>query len=94
MPESVSLSNIVTQNLDKLARKYPFVIRADISFKLGNSKDRNNMICKAELSLPGPKIFAKSQLDNFEKATAETLNDLKRQLKKRKEKFHKYQRIN
>ncbi|SHJ35294.1 ribosome hibernation-promoting factor, HPF/YfiA family [Pseudozobellia thermophila] len=89
MPESESLSHIVTRNLEKLGNKFQFVIRADVFFKLDNSTDGNNKICEMELSLPGPRIFAKSTENNFEKAAAETINDLERQLRKRKAKFEK-----
>lgn len=87
MPESESLSEIVTRNLQKMAHKYQFVIRADVFFKLGQANDRKDKICEIQLSAPGPRIFAKSTENNFEKAAAETISDLKRQLRKRKEKF-------
>ncbi len=87
MPESESLSEIVNRNLEKLAHKYQFVIRAEVFFKLGNGTDGKNKICEIELSAPGPRIFAKSTEDNFEKAAAKTISDLERQLRKRKEKF-------
>lgn len=87
MPESESLSAIVNRNLRKLANKYQFIIRANVFFKLGNGTDGNNKICEIQLSAPGPRIFAKSTEDNFEKAAAKTVTDLERQLRKRKEKF-------
>ncbi len=45
MPESESLSEIVNRNLEKLAHKYQFVIRAEVFFKLGNGTDGKNKIC-------------------------------------------------
>lgn len=92
MPTSEWLSEITTRNLEKLAHKYPFLIRSDVTFKLGNGTDGKDKICEIELSAPGPRLFAKSNEDSFEKATAETLNDLERQLRKRKEKFNKRKR--
>lgn len=87
MPESNSLSEIVTRKLEKLHHKYDFIIRADVFFKLGNGSDGNDKICEIEISAPGPRIFAKSNENNFEKAAANTISDLERQLRKRKEKF-------
>lgn len=87
MPESETLSAIVTRNLQKLAHKYQFVIRADVFFKLGQGKDGKDKICEIQLSAPGPRIFAKSTENNFEKAAAETISDLERQLRKQKEKL-------
>lgn len=93
MPTSESLSTIVTRNLRKLAHKYEFLISCDVTFKLWNANQGNDKICEIELSAPGPRIFAKSNVDNFEKAAAATLNDLERQLRKRKEKFGRRQKV-
>ncbi|TDS16815.1 putative sigma-54 modulation protein [Maribacter caenipelagi] len=87
MPESNSLSEIVTRNLQKLQHKYQFIIRAEVFFKLGNSTDGNDKICEIQISAPGPRLFAKSNENNFEKSAANTIKDLDRQLRKRKEKF-------
>ena len=75
MQTSEWLSEIITQNLE---------------IKLGNAHDGKDKICEIELSAPGPRIFAKSNTDNFEKSAAETINDLERQLRKRKEKFENH----
>ena len=89
MAESSSLSEIVTRNLQKLGNKYEFIIRAEVFFKLGYGTDGNDKICEIQLSAPGPRIFAKSNENNFEKSAANTISDLERQLRKRKEKFER-----
>ncbi|MEX0289880.1 MAG: HPF/RaiA family ribosome-associated protein [Flavobacteriaceae bacterium] len=92
MPESDSLSTIVTQKLDKLAYKYPSLIRCDVVFKMGNSSDGLDNICEMEISAPGPRVFAKSIESNFEKAAAITIDELERMLRKRKDKLNKRKR--
>ena len=92
MPQSESLSTIVTQKLDKLALKYPFLIHCEVIFKLGNSSDGMDNICEMEISAPGPRVFAKSVENNFEKAAAITIDELERQLRKRKDKLSKRKR--
>lgn len=89
MSTSESLSELVSRNLQKLGNKYQFVFRAQVLFKLENDPTGNGKICEIELSGPGPRLFAKSSEDGFEKATAATLDDLKRQLRKRKEKLNR-----
>ncbi|WP_047414636.1 ribosome hibernation-promoting factor, HPF/YfiA family [Cellulophaga sp. Hel_I_12] len=89
MPTSESLNEIVTRNLNKLAHKFQFLIRADVLFKVENDPTGNGKICEVQLSAPGPRIFAKSNENNFEKAAAATLSDLNKQLQKRKEKISK-----
>ena len=43
------------------------------------------MICGIRLSIPGPRLFAESSHDNFRDAVSETVNEITKQLKKRKE---------
>lgn len=90
MPTSESLSNIVSKKLEKLGKKYDWIISADVFFKLENDPTGKGKICEMRLSAPGPRLFAKSDTDNFEKAAAETIKDLEIQLKKRKEVFKRH----
>jgi putative sigma-54 modulation protein len=88
MPTSESLSELIIRNLRKLGHKYQFIIRAQILFKLENDPTGNGKVCEIELSGPGPRLFAKSSEDDFEKAAAATLGDLAKQLRKRKKKIN------
>ncbi|MDT0556173.1 ribosome hibernation-promoting factor, HPF/YfiA family [Patiriisocius hiemis] len=89
MKTSETMSSYVTKKLQKLAKKYNWVIRADVFFKIENDPTERGHICEIELSLPGPKIFAVSNEKNYEMAVKETIGDLDKQLKKRKAKFTK-----
>ncbi|HBR53869.1 MAG TPA: ribosome-associated translation inhibitor RaiA [Flavobacteriaceae bacterium] len=89
MKTSESLVAYVTKKLQKLNKKYSWVIRADVFFKIENDPTEKGHICEMELSLPGPKIFAVSNEKNYEMAVKETISDLDKQLKKRKAKFTK-----
>src|SRR5690606_40802153 len=60
MPTSEAMSQYVEKKLQKIAEKYEWLIRAEISFKLENNVYGKGNICEMELSLPGPKIFATS----------------------------------
>ncbi|HZJ20676.1 MAG TPA: ribosome-associated translation inhibitor RaiA [Pricia sp.] len=84
IPRSESIDAIVNEKLDKLARKYDWLIRAQVHFKLENDPAGNGKICEIELSAPGPRLFAKSSSDDFEKSLAETVKELERQLRKKK----------
>ncbi|MFK7832485.1 MAG: HPF/RaiA family ribosome-associated protein [Winogradskyella sp.] len=82
---SSSLSALTLEKLEKLASKFEFLISAQVYFK-NDEKDHNaGKICNIELSLPGPRIFATSNEKTYEAAMHETISDLTRQLKKRKE---------
>ena len=85
MPTSDAMNELITNKLNKLGKKYYWILSADVFFKLENDSTGKNKLCEMKLEIPGPKLFAKSVETNFEKAASETLKDLERQLKKRKE---------
>lgn len=84
---SETLSALTEEKLKKLANKFEFLISAQVYFKHDDKDHNAGKICSIELSLPGPRIFATSNKKNYEMAMNETINDLTRQLKKRKEVF-------
>ena len=90
MPTSESMNTFVTQKLNKLAKKYDWVIRAQVYFKLERDHGKKGNICEIELSAPGPRLFAKSNEEHFEKAAVTSIKELEKQLKKRKEVFSKH----
>ncbi len=90
MPTSEAMEGYVQEKLDKLFKKYDWIIRADVFFKKENDPKGKGKICDVELSLPGPKIYATSNEKNFEMAFKETLEDLEKQLKKRKQEMKPY----
>jgi putative sigma-54 modulation protein len=85
------LEEVAKEKLNHLGTKYEFVHRADVFFKQENtSSDETGMICNIRLSMPGPRLFAEASHDNFISSISEAINDLERQLRKRKEKMSTY----
>lgn len=85
---SNELENFTTEKLNALEQKYDFVHRADVFFKTENtSSNKTGRICNIRLSLPGPRLFAEANQENFKMSVSESINDLERQLRKRKEKI-------
>ncbi|MFB9054917.1 ribosome hibernation-promoting factor, HPF/YfiA family [Formosa undariae] len=88
---SEALEQTTTEKLEKLGSKYGDVIRADVFFKTENTtSDETGKICNIRLSLPGPRLFAEASHDNFSDSVSESINDIERQLRKRKEKMSTY----
>ncbi|WP_406684411.1 HPF/RaiA family ribosome-associated protein [Seonamhaeicola sp. MEBiC1930] len=87
---SETLSSFTEEKLDKLFSKYEFLISALVYFKQDEKDHNAGKICNIELSLPGPRIYATSNEHNFEVSVRETINDLERQLKKRKRVFQNH----
>ena len=90
MPTSEAMNELMTNKLNKLGRKFDFIIRADVFFKMENDPSGKGKICEIRLSVPGPRLFAKSNEDDFEKAAASTVKELETQLEKRKNVFKKH----
>ena len=90
MPTSEAMNELMTTKLNKLGRKFDFIIRADVFFKMENDPSGKGKICEIRLSVPGPRLFAKSDEDDFEKAAASTIKELESQLQKRKNVFKKH----
>ena len=84
MQSSETMDEYTTAKLQKLSKKYDWLINADVHFKTAQDHDGRNKLCEIELSAPGPRIFASSTEANFESAVKETISDLNKQLKKRK----------
>lgn len=87
---SETLSDFTKDKLGKLFNRYEFLISAMVYFKKDDNDHNAGKICNIELSLPGPRIFATSNAHNFEVSVRETISDLERQLKKRKQIFKTY----
>lgn len=85
---SETLEAYTKDKLQPLFERYEFVIRADVFFKTENTtSDETGMKCGIRLSAPGPRLFAESSNSTFQDSVSETVNELLRQLAKRKEKM-------
>lgn len=87
MDTSETMDAYVNEKLGRLAEKYEWIISAEVHFLVEHNDKTKGKICKIELSAPGPRIFATSDEDNYEDAVKNTIKDLEKQLKKRKEIF-------
>ena len=73
---SARLEELATKKLEKLEDEYDFIVRADVF-----------LICNIRLSAPGPRLFAESTNSKFEVSIAASVDELERQLEKRKGKM-------
>lgn len=87
MSTSEAMNTYVTEKLNNLTEKFDWIIKAEVHFEKEQHDPIKGKICKIELSVPGPRIFATSNEDNYEKAVKHTIKDLEKQLKKRKHTF-------
>lgn len=87
---SETLSAFTKEKLEKLFNRYEFLINAMVYFKQEGSDHDAGKMCSIELSLPGPRLYATSNTHNYEMSVRETISELERQLKKRKEVYKVY----
>jgi putative sigma-54 modulation protein len=82
------LEILTAQKLTKLDDKYDFIVSSDVYFNNEKTSNGNNgKVCKVRISTPGPILFAESSSNSFEVAIADVMDNLKRQLQKRKDKM-------
>lgn len=85
---SERLEALAIKKLEKLEDKYDFIIRADVFFRSENtSAKQTGKICNIRLSVPGPRLFAEASHATYEASIASSVEDLERQLRRRKEKM-------
>lgn len=80
------LLTFIQEKLDKLNHFYDGIISGDVILKLDKSDDSANKIAEIRLHIPGNDLFAKKQCKSFEEAVDLSLEALKTQVKKHKEK--------
>ncbi len=82
------LEILAAKKIDKLFSKYDFIVRADVFFKNENtSSPETGKVTGVRLSAPGPRLFSESNSSSFEASITATIDDLNRQLEKRKAKM-------
>ena len=85
------LEIMAAQKLEKLLDKFDFIVKSDVFFKTENtSSPDTGMVCNIRLSAPGPRLFAQSSTGSFEASIASSVEDLQRQLEKRKAKMQSH----
>jgi len=80
------LIDFIQERLNKLTHFFDRIIEADVYLKVANNHETENKIVEIRLMIPGNDLFAKKTAKNFEAATDEVAEALRRQAKKRKEK--------
>jgi len=78
---------LVHEKLSDLEKKFSWIIRADVFFKEEKDTYGKGKICEIRLSVPGARIHASSDEASFAAAVAETIRDLERQLRSKKDKW-------
>lgn len=83
------LLDFVEAKLNKLPTVYDDILGAEVFLRLNNDDERENKLVEVKLDVKGNTVFAKKQCKTFEEATDLSIDALKKQLVKKKEKIRK-----
>jgi putative sigma-54 modulation protein len=80
----------INEKLDKLTTFHDQIIAAEVFLRLDKSDSNENKITEIKLMVPGKDLFAKRQCKSFEEATDESVEALRRQIRKQRDKARAY----
>jgi len=81
------LLDFVNERVSKLTSIYENIVDADVILRLDKSSTNDNKIAEIKIRVKGSELFAKKQCLSFEEAVDNSIDALKTQLKKYKEKM-------
>lgn len=79
------LQNFVNDKVGKIERLLPEALQADVSLKVDKPETNNNKIAEIRLVVRGKDLFVTKQADSFEEAVMLSIDALKTQIDKFKE---------
>lgn len=84
------LIDFIQKKVDKLETFYDRIIEGEVYLRLINDDSNENKVVEIKLFLPGTSLFAKEQARSFEAGTDMTVEALRRQIKRTKQKQAAY----
>jgi putative sigma-54 modulation protein len=81
----VKLTDFIEQKLEKLERFYDQIIMADVMLRLESNGQVRDKIAEIKLKVPGTVLIAKETEKSFEAAVDSSVEALRRQIIKYKE---------
>lgn len=86
---TAGLKEYVQERLNKTFKNYSFITNIEVYLKkTSEANEEKAFVVEGIIRLPGPEIFAESTAKSHDAALNETIDKLRRQLQKYKDKFH------
>jgi putative sigma-54 modulation protein len=83
----IKLEDFIKEKVSKFPNLFDGVLGCDVILKLDQASNNENKIAEIRVLIPGNDLFAKKQAKSFEEAVDNSVDALKKQLKRRKEKL-------
>jgi putative sigma-54 modulation protein len=81
------LLDFIDEKVGKLSQYYDDILDAEVFLKLDNNNTIENKIVEVKLNIPGKTLFASDQSKTFEQSVDESVDNLRRQVTKHKQKI-------
>ncbi|MDP2423806.1 MAG: ribosome-associated translation inhibitor RaiA [Bacteroidales bacterium] len=81
------LDDFVQEKVEKLSGFYDGIIASEVTLKLDNNDKQENKVAEIKLNIRGNDLFAKKQSKTFEEAVDLSVEAIRKQLTRYKEKI-------
>ena len=81
------LLDFIDEKVGKLSQYFDDILDAEVFLKLDNNNTIENKIVEIKLNIPGKTLFASDQSKAFEQSVDESVDNLRRQVTKHKQKI-------
>ena len=80
------LIKFANEKVTSLTRFHDKIVDAEVFLKVQNTSDKENKITEVKINIPGSELIIKRETKTFEEGINSAVDNLKRQLKRSKEK--------
>lgn len=80
------LIQFIENKVSKFEQVFDNIIEVEVFLRLSKNQNAENKLVEIKISIPGNELFAKKQCKSFEEATDQSVEALRKQIKKHKEK--------
>ena len=81
------LINFVEKKVGTLVKFHDKIVDAEVFLKVQKTSDKENKITEIKINIPGNELIVKRETKTFEEGVNTAVDNLKRQLKRSKEKL-------
>ena len=78
---------LVEKKVGTLVKFHDKIVDAEVFLKVQNTSDKENKITEVKINIPGSELIVKRETKTFEEGVNSAVDNLKRQLKRSKEKL-------
>jgi putative sigma-54 modulation protein len=81
------LMKFAEEKVSSLTKFHDKIVDAEVFLKVQNTSDKENKITEVKINIPGTELMIKRETKSFEEGINSAVDNLKRQLKRSKEKL-------